>query len=76
MWLNYIYFGVTTAGGTVGCPAASSCLGYVVGTQLERTDNTVLSSDADLTLSAGGTFIGSGSNCIVAGTEQCYDLKP
>ena len=75
--LNYLYFGVTTAGGTIGCPAASSCLSYVVGSQLERTDNTVLSSDADLTLTSGGTFVGGGADCNAAGAaEQCYDLKP
>ena len=72
---KYIYFGVTTAGGTAGC-TGNSCLNYIIGVQLERSDNTVLLTDADFSLTSNGTFVGSGGNCNTATSpEYCYDLK-
>lgn len=73
---NYIYHGITVAGGTLDC-TGNSCLAYIVGVQLERTDNTVLLTDADLTTTTGTIFYGGSATCLAAGgTEQCYDLKP
>ncbi len=72
---TYIYKGVTSAG--ADCTGAvTSCPAYILGTNLERTDNTVLLTDADLAV--GTVFLGSYPDCIVntAGTEQCYDIKP
>ena len=77
----YYYHGITTAGGVADCDggAATSCLGYIVAAALERSDNTVLSTDADLTTSGGtNAFIGTNTTCLTGGaaTDQCYDLKP
>ena len=72
---KYIYFGVVTAGGSAGC-TGNSCLNYVIGVQLERSDNIVLSTDADFSLTSNGTFVGSGGNCNTASSpDYCYDLK-
>lgn len=80
--LTYYYHGITIAGGVVDCDGvgANSCLSYVVGAGLERSDNTVLSTDADVTTSGGtNAFIGTNQTCLFGGAatpEQCYDLKP
>ncbi len=75
--VNYIYHGITVAGGVADC-TGNSCLGYIVGVQLERPDNTVLLTDADLTTTGGTAFIGGNATCLTGGgaIEQCYDLKP
>jgi len=73
---TYLYHGITVAGGAADC-TGNSCLGYIVGVQLERTDNTVLLSDADLTTTGGTVFYGQSSDCVANNVaEQCYDIKP
>ena len=50
---KYLYRGVTAAGAE--CLAAP-CTSYAIAVTLERTDNTVLTTDADQTGTAGGAF--------------------
>jgi prepilin-type N-terminal cleavage/methylation domain-containing protein len=81
---TYAYKGVVAAG-TV-C-ATAPCVSYALGIDLERSDNTVLSADADQPTAA--TCIDDGANdfcggnsltCIAAsytaGADKCYDVKP
>ncbi len=76
--VSYYYRGVYDNAGTLtDCTAVgTACTTYVLGANLERTDNTVLTSDADQTL--GAVFYGALPSCgaSTAGTEQCYDIKP
>lgn len=72
--LTYLYHGVNAAGECL-LLADGICTSYAIGSTLERTDNVVLTTDADQTV--GAVFYGSGSTCLIAGgTEQCYDLMP
>ncbi len=63
------------------------CVGYSTGIDLERTDNTTFSSDADQGVTAAATFNGLGDSatagqaCVAATAggallEKCYDIKP
>jgi len=89
----YLYRGLyTLAGVSTECLAnGTSCTSYWLGTILERGDNTVLASDADITApaagayaaapravaAAGGILVGNSATCIAAGApETCYDVKP
>ena len=79
-WTTYGYIGLTGTPVNVYGGVASSTA-YVLSSQLERTDNTVLSNDTDATVATAGTlttaFAGGNSTCAGAGTpEDCYDLKP
>ena len=76
---NYIYHGVYMNGVTpTDCdavaPADTSCSNYELGVTLERSDNIVLTNDADQSV---GAFYGMYPDCAVnaAGTEQCFDVK-
>ena len=73
----YIYHGVSKplTGAASECTAGAQCNSYELGISLERSDNPVLASDADLSI---GTFYGSNPDCksVTAGTEQCYDITP
>ncbi len=56
----------------------SSCQSYHMGIFLERTDNKVLSSDADYYSGESG-FYGRSTNCTILSSEsndKCYDLIP
>lgn len=84
---------------TNATPATDECIGvgtactsYFLAAPLERSDNTVLGSDADVTLAApivayaaaprlvgiaGGILLGNSGTCIAAGSpDTCYDVKP
>ena len=71
---TYLYRGVQADGAE--CTGTTSCTSYALGIDLERTDNTVLTTDADQTL--GTVFYGALPSCTAstAGTEKCYDVKP
>jgi prepilin-type N-terminal cleavage/methylation domain-containing protein len=75
----YYYYGMDGATTPAECTAATqTCVSYLLGTTLERTDNTVLASDADQTL-ATSLFWGDSQDCgVTPGTtgEKCYDIKP
>jgi prepilin-type N-terminal cleavage/methylation domain-containing protein len=74
--IAYYYIGIDSA--AAECTAATqSCTSYMLGATLERTDNTVLTSDADQAL-AGSLFFGASQDCgvAVATAEKCYDIKP
>lgn len=77
---DYRYFAVgAIAAGVYPSCAAVPCTNYVIGVLLERSDNNVLTSDADATVSVSGTntFFGAGADCdVTGGTEQCYDVRP
>lgn len=77
----YYYRGLYDVSGTMtDCTAAgTSCTSYVLGSTLERNDNTVLPTDADQNI--GTVFAGKNINCgsdpaTVTSPEQCYDIKP
>ena len=76
----YYYYG-TDSNQTASCVGAS-CVSYVLGSNLERNDNTVLGSDTDTnTLPLAVLFSGVVANCgsagnTAVGTDQCYDIKP
>ena len=73
---TYQYRGAVAAG-TECTAAGTACTSYALGTTLERTDNTVLTTDADQTI--GTVFYGATGNCVTglpASPEQCYDIKP
>lgn len=67
-----------------------TCTSYIVAVTLERTDNTVLTTDADVDASAwvahlanpgigieGGDLFGNAAACgVTGGTELCYDIAP
>lgn len=78
---EYEYRGTDGATAATGCPTGP-CVGYAIGIDLERTDNTALTSDADQTVTANGAstafYGGSGGLCSAntAGTDKCYDVKP
>ena len=77
---NYIYHGITVANGTADC-ALNSCLGYWLGVTLERSDNSVLATDANVTTTTAGTnglVYGNSQDCVAAAATaaKCYDLKP
>lgn len=87
---KYFYRGILAAGGE--CLSTVSCTTYTLASTLERSDNTVLSADADSTGTsgfgayanapgagvAGGVLYTTYPDCTTntAGTDQCYDLKP
>jgi type II secretion system protein G len=69
----YVYNGVDATG--ADC-SVSPCIGYALGIDLERTDNTVLTADADQIV--GTVFYGAGAvDCTHndAGADKCYDAK-
>jgi len=69
------YDGAIDATDTNDCAGAETCTIYHIGTSLEGTSNTVLSSDADI---VGGTVDGDdGLGCDGTTTGRaCYDLTP
>ena len=81
--LSYYYRGAYDVGGVATeCTAAgTTCTSYALGANLERSDATVLSTDADQTIgsvfyggTAGSVSVTCGAN--TAGSELCYDIKP
>ncbi len=74
---NYIYHGITQAGGLADCTGAA-CLSYVVSVALEREDNAVLRTDADITTSGGTVMNGGTTTCLddASAPERCYDIQP
>lgn len=71
---TYLYHGVNAAGECI-LLADDICTSYAIGSTLERSDNIVLTTDADQTL--GTVFYGAGATCLASGgVEQCYDIKP
>lgn len=73
----YIYYGTDGVSPTAGNCTTGPCVGYAVGIDLERTDNSALTSDAGQTVST--LFYGeSGGLCSAntAGADKCYDVKP
>ena len=92
---KYFYRGIVTAGtecAALGANDPTPCIGYFLGVNLERADNTVLASDSDTALSgtwvayaatpatnvAGGRLVGLSQDCSAASTvaELCYDVRP
>jgi prepilin-type N-terminal cleavage/methylation domain-containing protein len=76
---EYYYYGLDSV--PANCTAATqSCVSYNLGAALEREDNTVLQSDADITNAVfyGGTGAGTANDCGAAqnATDNCYDIKP
>ena len=78
----YYYFGMDSSLGDC-LLATQSCTSYALGANLERSDNTVLQSDADRKdiLPDTTLFNGAVPNCgtaasTAAGVDQCYDIKP
>ncbi len=73
----YIYYGTDGNAPAASC-TTGACVGYVVGMDLERTDNPSLNTDADLVVT--GLFYGRGdTNCTtntVVTADKCYDVKP
>jgi type II secretion system protein G len=72
---SYYYCPTSIAAPTVcdGVGAAASSTAYVLGANLERTDNTALKTDSDKSVST--YFYGGGSTCSVpTGTEKCFDI--
>ena len=82
--LSYYYYGVDSAGAQCAGAVASvfpTCTSYALGANLERSDATVLSTDADQTL--GVVFYGGATGFVsvtcganTTGSELCYDIKP
>lgn len=71
---TYLYHGVNSGGECI-LLADGICTSYVIGSTLERSDNVVLTTDADQTV--GTVFYGGGASCLSSGgTEQCFDIKP
>jgi len=71
---TYLYHGINAAGECL-LVADGVCTSYVIGSTLERSDNVVLTTDADKTV--GTVFYGAGSTCLTpGGVEQCFDIKP
>ncbi len=69
---EYVYYGVTSA----AISTTDSNTSYALAALLERTDNQVLSSDADQVV---GVFDGdgAGTDCASsAAADQCYDIRP
>ncbi|HSE35290.1 MAG TPA: type II secretion system protein [Candidatus Paceibacterota bacterium] len=76
---NYRYLAATGQATPYASCAAVPCTNYVIGVVLERTDNNVLTSDADVDVTSGGStvFFGAAADCdATGGTEQCYDVRP
>lgn len=74
---NYIYHGITLAGGVADC-TGPACLSYVVSVALEREDNAVLRTDADIVTTGGTAMDGNTATCLSGGgtPERCYDIQP
>ncbi len=78
--LSYYYRGVDSAGAECAGAVAGvfpTCTSYALGSNLERSDASVLSTDADATV--GVVFYGNASltcGANTAGTDLCYDIKP
>lgn len=72
--ITYIYRGLTSA--NLDCTVAF-CPKYILGTNLERSDNVVLLTDPDDVIAVGNVFYGNRPDCLVnAGApDQCYALK-
>lgn len=74
----YVYYGTDGVSPTAGNCTTGPCVGYAIGIDLERTDNTALTSDADQTVSTL-FYGGSATNCTTgpaAVPDKCYDVKP
>jgi len=74
--VTYIYRGLTSAG--ADCNAGAFCPRYLLGTNLERSDNVVLLTDPDDVIAAGNVFYGASNDCLVntaSVPDQCYALK-
>ena len=76
--VSYYYRGVyDVANVATECTAVgTTCTSYFLGTNLERSDASVLATDADAITPA--TVFGTSGSCgaAVAGAELCYDIKP
>ncbi len=74
---TYIYHGITQSGGLADC-TGSACLSYVVAVALEREDNAVLDTDADVITTGGTVMDGNTATCLSGGgtPERCYDIQP
>ena len=80
--ISYYYRGAYDVSGTATeCTGITTCTSYALGANLERSDATVLSTDADQTIgsvfyggTAGSVSVTCGAN--TAGSELCYDIKP
>ena len=74
--VSYYYRGVDNAGAE--CTAVgTTCTSYALGANLERTDASVLGTDADQTV--GAVFYGpsnTGCGTTAAGSDLCFDIKP
>jgi prepilin-type N-terminal cleavage/methylation domain-containing protein len=75
---HFIYHGVygdPIAECDATAPSGTQCTSYVLGITLERDENIVLDSDADVRL---GAFFGDSEECRtdIAGNEACYDISP
>ncbi len=74
----YVYHGIYGATPTecdAGAPSGTPCNSYVVGITLERSENAVLATDADVRLAG---FFGDSAECQtdIATDEECYDVSP
>lgn len=76
---NYYYCPMAAKGAATCSGTSGTVLSYVLGSNLERTDNAALTTDADVTV--GTAFYGTGVTCTTTGTaqpggtEQCYDIS-
>ena len=64
---KYFYRGITAAGAE--CISTTACTTYALASTLERSDNTVLTADADNTVVAAGGF-GTFANTAASGVAQ------
>lgn len=76
--LAYVYHGIYGATPTecdAGAPSGTSCDSYLLGITLERSENAVLATDADVRIA---TFFGDSAECQtdIASAEACYDVSP
>lgn len=76
---RYVYRGIYHNAGTpTACdnnaPQGTVCTDYALGISLERSDNPVLTSDADQGI---GDFFGTMPDCTsgTAGEERCFDVN-
>jgi prepilin-type N-terminal cleavage/methylation domain-containing protein len=76
--LFYVYHGLYGATPTecdAGAPSGTPCDSYLLGITLERSENAVLDTDADVRTAS---FFGDSAECQtdIVSNEACYDVSP
>ncbi len=77
--LRYSYVALSAA--NAECVAAATCVSYLLGATLERTDNLVLATDYETAAANIGSFYsqnttGCAEATAAAATDYCYSLHP